>query len=49
MPGKDTLPRFALRPGALDKNRYNRFAQFLLKEKIVSKVPELDSWAVELD
>nr|WP_321468138.1 ABC transporter substrate-binding protein [uncultured Desulfobulbus sp.] len=46
---KDTLPRFALRPGALDKNRYNRFAQFLLKEKIVSKVPELDSWAVELD
>ncbi len=46
---KDTLPRFALRPGALDKNRYNRFAQFLLKEKIVSKVPELDTWAVELD
>ncbi len=45
---KDTLPRFALRPGALDKNRYNRFAQFLLKEKIVTKVPELDTWAVEL-
>lgn len=45
---KDTLPRFALRPGALDKNRYNRFARFLQKEKIVTKVPPLDTWAVEL-
>ncbi len=45
---KDTLPRFALRPGALDKNRYNRFAAFLQKEKIVTKVPPLDAWAVEL-
>ncbi len=45
---KDTLPRFALRPGALDKNRYNRFAAFLQKEKIVTKVPPLDTWAVEL-
>jgi putative hydroxymethylpyrimidine transport system substrate-binding protein len=45
---KDTLPRFALRPGALDKNRYNRFAAFLQREKIVSRVPPLDTWAVEL-
>jgi putative hydroxymethylpyrimidine transport system substrate-binding protein len=45
---KDTLPRFALRPGALDKNRYNRFAKFLQKEKIVTKVPPLDTWAIEL-
>jgi putative hydroxymethylpyrimidine transport system substrate-binding protein len=45
---KDTLPRFALRPGALDKNRYNRFARFLQKEKIVTQVPPLDTWAVEL-
>lgn len=45
---KDTLPRFALRPGALDKNRYTRFAQFLQKENIVAKVPALDTWAVEL-
>ncbi len=45
---KDTLPRFALRPGALDKNRYNRFARFLQQEKIVTKVPPLDTWAVEL-
>jgi len=45
---KDTLPRFALRPGALDKNRYTRFAQFLMNEKIISSVPELEKWAVEL-
>jgi len=45
---KDTLPRFALRPGALDRNRYNRFARFLQQEKIVTKVPPLDTWAVEL-
>ena len=45
---KDTLPRFALRPGALDNKRYTRFADFLLKEKIVGTVPELEKWAVEL-
>lgn len=45
---KDTLPRFALRPGALDKNRYNRFAKFLQQEKIVTTVPPLDTWAIEL-
>ncbi len=45
---KDTLPRFALRPGALDKNRYNRFARFLQNEKIVTKVPPLETWAIEL-
>lgn len=45
---KDTLPRFALRPGALDKKRYTRFAQFLVNEKIISSVPELEKWAVEL-
>ena len=45
---RDTLPRFALRPGALDRNRYQRFARFLEGEKIVSRVPPLDTWAVEL-
>jgi putative hydroxymethylpyrimidine transport system substrate-binding protein len=45
---RDTLPRFALRPGALDRNRCQRFARFLEQEKIVSKVPPLDRWAVEL-
>jgi putative hydroxymethylpyrimidine transport system substrate-binding protein len=45
---RDTLPRFALRPGALDKNRYNRFAAFLKKEGMVRTVPPLANWAVEL-
>lgn len=44
----DTLPRFALRPGALDKNRYNRFAEFLREQNMVESVPPLESWAVEL-
>jgi putative hydroxymethylpyrimidine transport system substrate-binding protein len=44
----DTLPRFALRPGALDKNRYNRFAEFLREQNMVKSVPPLESWAVEL-
>ncbi|WP_028584343.1 ABC transporter substrate-binding protein [Desulfogranum mediterraneum] len=45
---RDTLPRFALRPGALDRHRYQRFAEFMLEQKSVSTVPPLESWAVEL-
>ena len=45
---KDTLPRFALRPGALDVKRYTRFAAFLQKEGVVKTVPPLATWAVEL-
>ena len=45
---RDTLPRFALRPGALDKNRYTRFAEFLKKQGMVAAVPPLATWAVEL-
>ena len=44
----DTLPRFALRPAALDTNRYQRFADFLQERGIVKKAPALESWAVEL-
>lgn len=45
---KDTLPRFALRPGALDQQRYRRFAEFLQKQGTVKNVPPLEAWAVEL-
>jgi putative hydroxymethylpyrimidine transport system substrate-binding protein len=45
---RDTLPRFALRPGALDRARYTRFADFLKARKLVDSVPELSTWAVEL-
>jgi putative hydroxymethylpyrimidine transport system substrate-binding protein len=45
---RDTLPRFALRPGALDQQRYRRFAEFLQEQGTVKNVPPLDSWAIEL-
>ena len=45
---RDTLPRFALRPGALDQQRYHRFAEFLQEQGAVKNVPPLESWAVEL-
>ena len=45
---RDTLPRFALRPGALDRARYQRFAEFLKKQGLIKKVPQLDDYAVEL-
>jgi putative hydroxymethylpyrimidine transport system substrate-binding protein len=44
----DTLSRFSLRPGALDKHRYTRFARFLQSQGIVKKAPPLEAWAVEL-
>jgi putative hydroxymethylpyrimidine transport system substrate-binding protein len=44
----DTLPRFALRPGALDQNRYLRFAAFLRSQGMIGKAPPLAQWAVEL-
>jgi putative hydroxymethylpyrimidine transport system substrate-binding protein len=45
---RDTLPRFALRPGALDRARYQRFAKFLKKHGLIKKIPQLDQYAVEL-
>lgn len=45
---RDTLSRFALRPGALDQQRYRRFAKFLQEQGTVKNVPPLESWAVEL-
>ncbi len=45
---QDTLPRFALRPGALDRTRYQRFARFLKAQDIIKEIPPLETWAVEL-
>lgn len=45
---RDTLFRFALRPGALDRARYQRFAKFLKKQGLIKKIPQLDLYAVEL-
>ena len=45
---RDTLPRFALRPGALDHARYERFAKFLKTQGLIHRIPPLDSYAIEL-
>ena len=44
----DTLPRFALRPAALDRGRYERFAAFLQRRGLVEPQPPLATYAVEL-
>jgi len=45
---RDTLPRFALRPAALDRARYERFAEFLKDRKLITAIPALNTYAVEL-
>ncbi|MCH7794059.1 MAG: ABC transporter substrate-binding protein [Proteobacteria bacterium] len=45
---RDTLPRFALRPAALDRGRYARFAQFLIEQGVIEDTPAVESYAVEL-
>ena len=37
---KDTLTRFALRPGAIDLPRYDRFSQFMFEHKIITTLPK---------
>ena len=46
---RDTLPRFALRPVALDRGRYERFAKFLEDRGLLKMAPPLESYAVELN
>ena len=45
---RDTLARFALRPGALDRGRYQRFAVFLKDRGLIKTTVAVDSYAVEL-
>lgn len=44
----DTLPRFAKRPGALDRQRYARFGAFLAESGLIKDQPPVDDIAVEL-
>lgn len=44
----DTLPRFALRPGALDNVRYDGFAQFLKEQGMIKEALKAEAYAVEL-
>jgi putative hydroxymethylpyrimidine transport system substrate-binding protein len=45
---RDTLPRFALRPRALDHARYAAFAEFLLKQGVIETSPPPETYAVEI-
>lgn len=45
---RDTIPRFALRPAALDSNRYDRFAKFLKSAGLIKEVQPVSDYAVEL-
>ncbi len=45
---RDTLPRFAHSPAALDRARYARFATFLRDQGLIKAEPRLDAYAVEL-
>ena len=44
----DTLPRFALRPAALDSARYARFATFLAQQGLIPEALPVASYATEL-
>lgn len=45
---RDTIPRFALRPAALDKGRYKAFGKFLKDQGTIKKTPAIKTYAVEL-
>ncbi len=45
----DTLPRLAKRPAALDRARYERFADFMLARGLITEIVPVESYAVELD
>lgn len=44
----DTLPRFALRPEALDEGRYTRFDQFLAESGLVTGTRPVSALAIDL-
>ena len=45
---RDTLPRLALRPGALDRRRYVAFADYLETRGLIDETPALEGYAIEL-
>lgn len=46
---RDTLPRFALRPAALDRGRYARFASFLAEQGLIAEALPADAYAVSFE
>ena len=45
---RDTLPRLARRPAALDDARYKRFANFLFKQGVITVALPISNYAVQL-
>jgi len=45
----ETLPRFAKRPAAFDRGRYDRFAEFLKEHGLIDEVPSAESYNVVPD
>ncbi|MCR9070136.1 MAG: ABC transporter substrate-binding protein [Alphaproteobacteria bacterium] len=45
---RDTLPRFALRPAALDIGRYERFAAFMQEAGLIDTIPPVETYATAL-
>lgn len=45
---RDTLPRLALRPRALDNARYETMAKFMQQQGLIKTVPPLADYAVQL-
>ena len=46
---RDTLPRFALRPAALDRTRYLRFAQFMQQQGLIPYALSIEEYATVLE
>ncbi len=44
----DTLPRFSLRPGAMDPARYARFAGFLIDQGLIDGAPPVETYARDI-
>lgn len=45
---KDTIPRLAQSPRALDSRRYSRFAEYLVKQGLIPKALPVGEYAVEI-
>jgi len=46
---RDTLPRFALRPAALHRGRYERFARFLERQGLIDEALPVSRYAATID
>ncbi|MFZ1325654.1 MAG: ABC transporter substrate-binding protein [Candidatus Contendobacter sp.] len=45
---RDTVPRLARRPAALDESGYSRFAQFLVKQGVITVALPVSNYAIQL-